>query len=133
MQDKIRKALELHLAAFEPKLPTIWQNRGDPQGFNANAPYQKAFLMPASNRAFRLRENVVLQSGIFQINLCYPTGIGAYEPEARAGALAAHFKGRILEADGVKVRIKGYPDIAPSVSVSPYVVPVSISYESINQ
>lgn len=130
--DKLHKALDLHLHAMEPPLPTIWPNKTPPENFDQNAAHQKSFLLPANNRARGLQENGVLQSGIYQVNLCYPTGIGSYEPEARAVALAKHFKGQVLVVDGRKLRIKGFPDIAPPVSVSPYVVPVTIRYESIN-
>ena len=132
MIDTIRKALELHLTAFPgAPLPTIWQNRNPPASYKPDAAHQKAFLMPANNRSFGLRERTTLHSGIFQVNLCYPTGIGAYEPESRAVAIAEHFKGQILEADGVKVQIRGTPDVAAPVSVSPYVVPVTIRYQTI--
>lgn len=133
MKDQlIRQALEAHLAAMAPPLPTIYQNQGEPPGFNAAAAHQKVFLMPAENRARGLQEKTVLQSGIFQVNLCYPAGRGTYDVDTRAGALQEHFKGRVLEAGGIKVRIKGAPSIAGAVSVSPYVVPVTIRYESIN-
>jgi len=129
---KIRQALETHLASMQPPLMTIYQNRAEPPGFIANNAHQKVFVLPAPNVAYGLREKTTLQSGIFQVNLCYPAGIGTYEVETRSAALAEHFKGQILEAEGVKVRIRGTPSIAAPVSVSPYVVPVTIRYESIN-
>lgn len=133
MKDQlIRQALESHLASMEPPLPTIWQNRAEPPGFNASAAHQKVFMLPAENRARGLQEKTTLQSGIFQVNLCYPAGIGTYDVDTRAGALLEHFKGRVLEAGGIKVRIKGHPSIAGAVSLSPYVVPVTIRYESTN-
>lgn len=130
--DKIRKALEDHLMASPDQLPTVWQNRAPVAGFNANAAHQKAFMMPARNRSYGLREKTTLHSGIFQINLCYPSGSGAQVVEARGVALQEHFKGRVLEVDGVKVEIRGKPDISAPISISPYVVPVSIRYQSIN-
>lgn len=128
----IRQALESHLAALPDSLPTVWQNRRDEEGFNANAPHQKAFLLPANTVAKGLREKVELHSGIFQVNLCYPAGIGTYDVETHAAALKEHFKGRKLVADGVQVAIRGIPSIAAPSSLTPYVVPVTIRYESIN-
>lgn len=133
MKDQlIRQALESHLAAMQPEMQTIWQNREPDPDFDVNAAHQKVFMLPAENRAQGLREKTTLQSGIFQVNLCYPAGIGTYEVETRAAALQEHFKGQVLEAEGVKVRVRGTPSIAGPVSVSPYVVPVTIRYESIN-
>lgn len=129
--DKIRTALEAHLYAMPDPLPTVWQNRAPPTGFDAAKPHQKAFLLRGRNQSRGLQEKTTLHSGIFQINLCYPTGIGTSEIESRAVALQEHFKGRILQADGVTVRIRGLPDIADPISDSPYVVPVSIRYQSI--
>lgn len=130
--EAIRKALEGHLAASPGQLPTVWQNRAPAAGFDTNAPHQKAFLLRAKNRSFGLREKTTLHSGIFQVNLCYPSGTGAQVVEARGVALQEHFKGRVLEVDGVKVTIRGLPDIADPISISPYTVPVSIRYRSIN-
>lgn len=129
---EIRKALEQHLAAMLDRLPTVWQGRQPVDGFNANQPHQKAFVMRAKNRSQGLQEKTTLHSGIFQVNLCYPSGTSATVVEARGVALQEHFKGRVLEADGVKVQIRGMPDIADPISISPYVVPVSIRYQSIN-
>lgn len=130
--EKIRKALEAHLHAMVPALPTVWQNRPPPAGFAETKPHQKAFLLRVENQSRGLREETTLHSGIFQINLCYPSGTGVAEIEARGVALQEHFRGQILELDGVKVRIRGKPSIADPISISPYVVPVSIRYQSIN-
>lgn len=129
----IRQALEDHLAAMAAPLPTVWQNRQAPSGLDTTGEaHQKAFLLPVKPKALGLRQKFVLHSGIFQVNLCYPVGIGAQDVDTRAGTIAEHYRGQTLDADGVRVRIVGYPDIAAPVTLSPYVVPVSISYESIN-
>ena len=130
--EKIRKALEDHLAALDPAFPTVWQNRPTPAGFDSARPHQKAFLLRAPNASQGLRERTTLHSGTFQINLCYPSGKGVAEIEARGVALQEHFRGQVLTLDGVKVQIRGKPSIADPVSISPYVVPVSIRYQSIN-
>lgn len=127
----IRSALENHLAAMTPSLPTVWQNRPTVAGFDANKAHQKAFLLRSPNRSRGLTEKTTLHSGIFQVNLCYPAGIGASVVEARGEALQQHFKGVVLDAGGVKVRVRGMPSIADPISITPYVVPVSIYYESI--
>ena len=128
----IRQALETHLAALEPELQTVWQNRDPDPGFDSNAAHQKAFLLPVATVAKGLRQKTELHSGIFQVNLCYPAGIGTNDVESRGAALKEHFKGRKLEAEGVTVSIVGIPSIAAPVNLSPYVVPVTIRYASIN-
>lgn len=129
----IRQALEDHLAGMVDSLPTVWQNKAPPPGLDTTLDkHQKAFLLPVKPQALGLRQKKVLHTGIFQINLCYPVGIGAYDVDARAGTIAEHYRGRTLEVEGVKVEIVGYPEIASPVTLSPYVVPVSISYSSIN-
>lgn len=130
--EKIRKALEARLFSSPGQLPTVWQNKTPIAGFDPAAAHQKAFLLPFPNKSYGLKEKTTLLSGIFQVNLCYPSGIGAALVEARGAVLQAHFApGTVLEADGVKVRIRGRASIAAAVSLSPYVVPVSIRYESI--
>lgn len=132
MQEKIRQALEDHLEAMDPYLPTVWQNKTPAAPIDFNDPHQKAFLLPVPTKLMHLRQKTELHSGIFQVNLCYPTGIGAYDVDARAAAIARHYLGRKLEVDGFKVEIVGYPAIAAPVTQTPYVVPVSISYKLIN-
>lgn len=136
-EEKIREALERHLEAFDPEFQSIWQNKPEPEGFDSSVPYQKAFVLRNKTRRHGLRGKKALHSGIFQVSLCYPSGIGVADVEARAVALQQHFKGQdgkdlILEYDGVRVQILGLASIADPVSQSPYVVPVSIGYQSIN-
>ncbi len=131
MSDNIREALEAHLHALGG-LPNVWQNRAPASGFSANAAHQKSFLIPAKNQGLGLKEKTTLHSGIFQVSLCYPTGVGAMVVDERAEALQAHFAaGTVLTAGSIKVRVRGKPSIEMPVSVSPYVVPVTIRYESI--
>jgi hypothetical protein len=130
----IRAALESRLKTLTPAIPIVWQVKTPAKTFNPKDPYIKAFLMPASNRTLGLSEKTTVHKGIFQVSLCYPTGFGMRDVEAMAAAVQQHFPaGLVLEAEGVKVRIRGKPDIAADLGVeSPLVVPVSIRYESFN-
>lgn len=131
--EAIRIALEDHLMASPGQLQTVWEGKTPAASFDQNQPHQKAFLLRAKNQSFGLKdEKTTLHSGIFQVNLCYPSGTGARVVEARGAALQEHFKGAVLLVDGVKVLIRGMPDIASPISITPYVVPVSIRYQSIN-
>jgi hypothetical protein len=118
---------------MSPALPCVWQNKPTPTNFDANKAHQKIYLLPATPRSYGLTEKTTLHSGIFQINLCYPTGIGTADIEARGKAIQEHFKGQKLALDGVTVQVRGMPAIAAPVSTSPYVVPVSIRYQSITK
>lgn len=127
----IRKAFEVALATMLPPLPTVYENRQPPAGFDATQAHQKCWLLPAENRSLGLSEKTTLQKGIFQVNLCYPSGKGTLDADQRAAFLQTTFyAGRELVADGVKVRVRGMPSIAAASSLSPYTVPVSIRYES---
>lgn len=130
---RIRAALEAHLDALEPPLATAWQNREfEPTD---DAPYQEAYAIPGPNRTLGLKQRTTLNRGIFQVNLCYPSGGETDEVEARARLVQVHFhpSSTVLIGDGVEVRIAGLPVIGAPVPGRPgrYVVPVSIRYESI--
>lgn len=130
--EAIRAALEAKLYALGG-LPTVWQNKEPAAGFDPAQAHQKAFMLRALNRSLGIKEKTTLHSGIFQVNLCYPAGVGAAMVEARGAAVQAHFAaGTVLESGGVKVRIRGKPSIGNPVTVSPFVVPVSIRYQSFN-
>jgi hypothetical protein len=132
-EPSIKLAFEQALGAISTGLPTVYQGRDTPPGFDQSQAHQKAFLLPAENETLGLQEKTTRHKGIFQVNLCYPSGTrGTTEADQRAVALqSAFYAGRELIADGVKVRVRGKPNIAAPVAVSPYTVPVSIRYESI--
>lgn len=116
-----------------PELPTLYQNWPEPDGFDPGLPHQKCWLLPARNKSLGLSRKRTLRKGIFQVNLCYPSGKGTHEVGARAGTLQTHFyAGRVLVAGGVQIRITDTPSVAAPTSFTPYTVPVSIDYECIN-
>jgi hypothetical protein len=129
----IKQAFEIALLAISADIPTVCQGRNPPPGFDATLAHQKSFLLPAENETLGLSEKTTRHKGIFQVNLCYPSGTkGTTEADARAMALQESFyAGRVLVADGVNVRVRGKPNIAAPVAMSPYTVPVSIRYEAI--
>jgi hypothetical protein len=129
----IKEAFEVALAAISADVPTVYQGRDVPAGFDATQAHQKSFLLPAENETLGLREQTTRHKGVFQVNLCYPSGTkGTTEADLRAKALQDSFyAGRKLVADGVTVLVRGKPSIAAPVAMSPYTVPVSIRYEAI--
>jgi len=131
-ENAIRQALEARLNAMPDRLPTVWQNKEPPQGFDPNAPHQKAFLLRSPPQSIGLEELNSLHRGYLQVSLCYPSGDGTFKIETYAKALQDYFPpGLVLQGDGVKVRIRGRASVADPISISPYVVPVSIRYETI--
>jgi len=136
MTHRIRPALEQHLAAMPGVLPVAHQNWPFPgEGQERPDRYLECYLIPARNRSMSLRYKTALHSGIFQINVSYPAAIGAGQAEQMAAQLQAHFApgGLALEFGGITVRITGKPDVGSPLDHRPgqYVIPVSISYESI--
>ena len=128
----IRQMLEARLLAMPSGLPTVWQNKTPPAGFNTAAAYQKAFLLRARNQPLGLSEKSAAHRGILQVTLCYPTGNGTGAAEAQAVAVQAHFpSGLVLVKNGARLRIRGRPSIGDPIETSPYTIPVSISYHSI--
>jgi hypothetical protein len=130
----IRQALESHLADLASPLPTAWQ--GLPFTPPAGEPYQEVFLLPAANQTTDLRQSTTVCRGVFQVTLCYPTGSGVADAEAKADAIAAHFDpaSTVLTKDGVTVRIEGRPNIGGPLPGEPgrLRIPVSVRYVSIN-
>lgn len=128
----IRQALEMHLAAMPGLLPTVWQNKTPVPAIDTSKPYQKAAILWAKPEALGLEELSTWHKGIFQVSVCYPSGDGTFKIETYAAALQRHFAaGTVLNRNGAKVRVRGKPSIADPVTISPYMVPVSIRFESI--
>lgn len=130
---RIRNALEAHLAALAPVLPTAWQN----VEFDApsdGSPYQEAYVLSGPNRTVGLKQRTAIHAGIFQVNLCYAAGDGAAAAELRGKLTKEHFNPAtvLYGVDGLKIRIKGQPVIGDPVGGRPgrFVVPVSIRFES---
>lgn len=134
MTQRIRRALEQHLAAMPGVLPIAYQNVKFPaEGQQMPARYLECFVMPARNFTPSLRYESTLHRGIFQINVSYPAAIGTRQAEEMAALLVAHFSptGPALEFGGIAVRITEKPDVGQPLDRPGYVIPVSISYESI--
>lgn len=132
-QSNIRRALEIHLGALSPDLPTAIENVDYKPV--AGQPYQECFVLAARPRTIGIRQKRALHSGIFQVNLCYPAGSGTGDVEARADLLVQHFRpvDTVLEFEGTKVSFSGFGQKANPVGGRPglYVLPVSFRYKSI--
>lgn len=108
----IRAAFEVALAAMNPALYTVWENRDDAP--TTGTPYQAGYLLPAEPDNPEIGSGYI-QRGIFQVNLFYPQGTGWHDSSARAELLRATFpRGRTLTNDGVTVTIINTPEIGPA-------------------
>ena len=125
----IRSVLELRLNAMTVILPTAWENVPFTQPSTA---FQRVYLLPADTNNPTYGDSLAMESGIFQISVCYPEGNGPADALTRAEALRAWFPRGLSLTDGnVTVRISRKPSIAPAQrEPGLYVIPVSISYFS---
>lgn len=135
MTERIRRALETHLAAMPGVLPIAYQNWPFPaEGEEKPDQHLECFVLPARNRSPDFEQETTLHRGIFQINVSYPAAIGAGPAGQMAAQLQAHFApgGPALEFGGIAVRITEKPDVGTAFDrPGCWVIPVSISYESI--
>lgn len=127
---RIHAALAAHLVALTPALPTAWPNsKFTPP---TASPYQEAGIIPA-RPATRNLDYGVIDQGLYQVNICYPSGTGTDAAEARAQALRDHFAaGTELPRDGLTVRVTRAPWWT-EVPMRPgfYVLAVTIDYEAL--
>jgi hypothetical protein len=125
--NKIRKALERALKAFDPDFPTAWENVNfEPEEW----PYQSVAILFAEPENPTMGDDFYRQRGFMQVKLYYPLNVGPGTVEARAELLRTAFKrGLSLEADGVITVIDRTPEIAPGANEADrYVVLVRIRF-----
>ena len=125
--DLIQQALELRLHLLAPNLPTAWAN----VAFTPpNSLYQRAFILQATTNNPSFGDTLARESGIFQVSICSPLGIGTADGWARAKLIRDWFpRGLSMQMGGLIVRILNTPSIAPAIKEEiAYVSPVSISY-----
>ena len=130
---KIRAAMEKHLAALTPAMPTAWENA--PFAPVVGVAYQSVHLLHNDPLNPTLAQSVVIERGILQVSLHYPVGAGPNAAAARAMLLRQHFPaGLALHEGGVTVRIERTPAIATAMlDEGRHVVPVSIRYQAITR
>lgn len=130
MSESIRRALETHLAAMSPALATAWENA--PFTPVSGTPYQKAFMLYAAPDNSTLGCQRRREVGVFQVTLCYPTGVGNSACQSRAEAVREHFKrGTTVSHGGQSVLVTQTPNKATlGVDGDRYMVAVSIPYSA---
>lgn len=130
MSENIRRALETHLAAMSPALATAWEN-AQFQPTNGT-PYQRAFMLYAAPDNSTLGCQRRREVGIFQITLCYPTGVGNSTAQSRAELVRDHFKrGTTVTHSGQSVLVTQTPSKTTlGVDGDRYMVAVTIPYSA---
>lgn len=126
----IRAALEQHLAALVPDLPTAVENTKFTPPTNGG-PYQEAHVLPA-DPITPMDTLSFIEQGIFQVTLCYPLGAGSRDAADRAEAVRSHFaRGTPLTAGGISVTITSVPSVAKGDPENGYwKVPVTIRWQA---
>lgn len=129
-QLSIRRALEQRLDAMSPAMATAWENA--PFTPTVGTPYQRANLLPATPDNQIQGAAAYLARGIFQVTLCYPTGVGSADAETRAEAVRAQFKrGTTMTEAGINVIVMATPRTAPAlIDGDRYLIPISVTYQA---
>jgi hypothetical protein len=127
---QIRRALEKHLAALAPSVPTAWDNVFFTPPADGSV-YQEAKFMP--NVPIAPMDTLqYIEQGMLQVSLCYPQGKGPRDTENRVDALRAHFRrGTTLTEGGVVTNITQVPVAAAGVpDEGQWKVPVTIYWQA---
>lgn len=129
----IARALEKKLGTLSPSLPIAGEN-GTYIPVTGTA-YQATTLLPATTQTPPLNEAYSIETGIFQVMVCYPSAQGPVNARTRAELIRAHFApGRLPSESGQVVEILGKPSVLPAVpAVGWYCIPVRIQYKAIVQ
>jgi hypothetical protein len=102
--EHIQAALERHLMALSPQLPTAFENlEFTPATGQA---YQRVHMLVNAPVDHAVTLDVTEQRGYFQVSLFYPLNAGRLDAQRRASAIASHFKPpQTLTEAGVKVEL----------------------------
>lgn len=123
----IRSALETALAAMSPSLPTVWQN--DLPADPGSGPYQRADLLMGQpiNAEYGARS---IKQGVFQITLCWPTGVNTAGVDERCDLIEQAFpRGLSLTSGPYVVTIQRTAEILPGYrDADRWCVPVRLRF-----
>lgn len=124
----IKKALEKHLLALQPSLPTAFPALSfTPEH---GTPYQRVQISPQRPENPTMGDDYYRERGEFQVFLCYPSNQGTGEILTRAELVRNHFKRGTTIVEGSRVvLITRTPQIAGETIIGDRViVPVLITY-----
>lgn len=108
----IRRAIEVRMASLPGSVKCAFE--GEAYSPNVGTPWMEAFLLPATpqNRTMGA-QGVVLEQGIFQVTVRYPTDTGTKDITTQAEAIRSHFpRGTSLSAGTETVVIANTPALS---------------------
>ena len=128
----IRRAFETRLGTYAAaqSMPVAWENVAlNPQ---PTGPYLRGFLLPAGTSSLSLDRLHRQRVGIYQIDVCMPTGTGPSAAEAIVAALEYVFlPSVVLNESGLLVYIVDPLSRGPALQdADRYVIPCSILYRA---
>jgi hypothetical protein len=108
MIDKINQAFNAQMALITPTIQTSYE--GVSFTPTSGTPYQELYIIPALNNGFAISSPNFISSGIFQITLKYPSGVGLLPIMERVNLYMQNFKKDMkLTKDGYDVYISDAP------------------------
>lgn len=125
----VQSALNDRLNTDFPTTPVAWENY--PFSPTTGTPYLRAWILPAESDVVTLGPNpVILRTGIFQIDCCYPLGKGWGPAKSKAAEIVEDFKaGTRFVYNGLTVQVdRAWPGPGAIDEQGWYRVPVSIKY-----
>ncbi|MBS0227670.1 MAG: DUF4128 domain-containing protein [Proteobacteria bacterium] len=122
----IQTALEKHLIALAPALPTAWPNKTFTPA--TGTPWQRVDHLTNAPLDMTMERSMHQERGILQISLFYAVNTGRVAAMQRAELTRAHFAPvQYLTEDSVKVEIGDTPRIASAMQDADWLmVPVSV-------
>lgn len=129
-QQIVRRAFETRVAAWaaaqSPALPIAWENAAfDPQPER----YARFNLLPAPTLSLTLDRYHRQFSGVVQVTLVMPRGVGPNAADTLATLLDEHFPGASFEQDGIRVYItRPFSPAAGLQDTDRVAVPLSAAY-----
>ena len=131
-QSRIRTLLEDRLNTWasnrSPALPIAWQNVSTTPAET----YLRAFMIPSQTDSADLKGDLTTYTGIFQVSVITPGGIGPQSAESIAEELQALFPANLLlTSASISVQTITPFSIGPELSsADSYVLPVSTQYRA---
>lgn len=131
-EGRIADALCGHLAALvlSPVLPVAYPDVAFTKP--ETGAWLEAMIFDVPTEAFAIaNDGTNIHSGLMQITVCAPEGIGSVNSRDIAGQIIAHFaRGTRVKAGSITVRIDKPGSIGPLIPDQPYTrTPVTIRFE----
>ena len=127
----ILEGLNEHLEAltFTPALPIVWPEKAI--DLPADNKFLRAIDIPDETRNLALAGGAMEYSGIYQVDCCWPMGLGLRAVTEIAGAVTDHFAPlTVIVRENARIQIRG-ASRGPTIDDHPRIfVPVSIRYQA---